>query len=417
MRIIHWTKEEVEYLKENLNIKSFEEMSIFLGRTVGAIKRKRYLMNICIYLDEDEIQKIKKDIIEKYVDFALKINRLPGQKDFIEQRKNDLTFPTYDKVVKYFGSLFEIYKVSGLEENFPKASYNFDYWYSLLGEYSNKSGIYKITNILNKKIYIGQTINLYRRLTHGYIQRLPNGTCHSKLLQRDWNIYGKDYFNFEIQELCIKDELKEKEDYWIKYYKSYDNRYGYNIKDFGVESNKAQKSPEFIKKLSESMIGEGNPMFGKTHTPEVRKIISENSKAKVYQFSLDGTFLAEYASTIDAERITGIHKNIICQSKIGNVGVGRTGFVWVGEYDYLNSDIQEIIKDRINKHNAKRRKVIQLDVNGNIIKEFSSFTDARNETGANNIYEAIKNGWKSGGYYWATSQDASFDLGRLKYNG
>lgn len=414
MKIIHWTKEEIEYLKENFNIKSFEEMSSFLGRTVNAIKRKRYLMNICIYLDEDEIQRIKEDVIEKYVAFALKMNRLPGQKDFIEQRKNDLTFPNYDKVIKYFGSLFEIYKLSGLEEKFPKALYNFDYWYSLLNEYSKKSGIYKITNVLNKKIYIGQAINLYRRLTHGYIQALPNGNCHSKLLQRDWDVYGKDYFNFEIQELCEKSELASKEDYWIKYYRSYNNTCGYNINAFGSESNKSQKSPEFLKKLSEDMTGKGNPMFGKTHTPEVRKIISERQKKKVYQFSLDGTFIAEYASAIDAENATGIRRYIICQSKIGHVGVGKNGFFWVGEYDYLNSDIKEIIKDRIGNHNAKRCRVVQLDINGNIIKEFNSITEARNETGAKNIFLAIKNGYKSGGYYWAKAQDTSFDPVKLK---
>ena len=280
-----------------------------------------------------------------------------------------------------------------------------------------KSGIYKITNVLNKKIYIGQSLDLYRRITHGYMQKLPNGNCHNKLLQRDWNIYGKDYFNFEIQELCEKNELASKEDYWIKYYKSYNNLYGYNINAFGSESNKSQKSPEFLKKLSEDMMGEKNPMFGKTHTSKTRKIISESRKEKVYQFSLDGTFIAEYASTIDAEKATGIHRNIICQSKIGNVGIGKNGFLWIGEYDYLNSDIQEIIKDRISRHNATRCRVVQLDINGNIINEFNSRTEAKNETGANNISEAIKNGWKSGGYYWAKAQDVSFDLGGLKQNG
>lgn len=88
--------------------------------------------------------------------------------------------------------------------------------------------IYKITNIINNKIYIGLTINtLDNRLTqHRY--EAKHGT--DRPLYRAMRKYGDKAFKAEIIDTANNlKELKEKEQYWIKYYNSYGaNGNGYN---------------------------------------------------------------------------------------------------------------------------------------------------------------------------------------------
>ena len=83
-------------------------------------------------------------------------------------------------------------------------------------------GIYKITNNINGKIYIGQSNNIQRRFsehqTKGSISRIPVDIAIQK--------YGKENFSFEVLEECSVEELNTKETEWITYFNSIEN--GYN---------------------------------------------------------------------------------------------------------------------------------------------------------------------------------------------
>lgn len=84
--------------------------------------------------------------------------------------------------------------------------------------------IYKITNIINNKVYIGQTVNT--------IKQRWNKHCHSNGCRSLYNAilkYGKENFNIEIIETLPIEELDEREIYWINYYKSNNKKFGYNI--------------------------------------------------------------------------------------------------------------------------------------------------------------------------------------------
>lgn len=83
-------------------------------------------------------------------------------------------------------------------------------------------GIYKITNLINGKIYIGKSINIKQRWDRH--KEIPNDNMliHKAMLK-----YGIDNFSFKILEECDECQLDEKEKYWINYYNTYLGE-GYN---------------------------------------------------------------------------------------------------------------------------------------------------------------------------------------------
>ena len=85
--------------------------------------------------------------------------------------------------------------------------------------YKNKLvGIYKITNIVNDKIYVGQSIAIKQRWSQhkAELRKNKHGNCH---LQKAWNKYGEEKFKFSVLEYLdtdiSKDFLTEREQYWI----------------------------------------------------------------------------------------------------------------------------------------------------------------------------------------------------------
>ena len=100
-------------------------------------------------------------------------------------------------------------------------------------------GIYKITNHVTGKSYIGQSEDIeYRFKEHKWHKQLSIG--------HDIDVYGEENFSFEVLEECSVDKLDEKEDYYILKYDTRNN--GYNIKRGGQhnigESNSNAKLTE-----------------------------------------------------------------------------------------------------------------------------------------------------------------------------
>lgn len=117
-------------------------------------------------------------------------------------------------------------------------------------------GIYKITNLINGKVYIGQAKNIYKRWAEH--KRARDNNC--PLLYKAIRKYGVDNFSFEIQEVCSQDELDQKEIYWIKYYNScvfFENGWGYNCNEGGAEGKGYIPSLETREKMSKIKLEEG----------------------------------------------------------------------------------------------------------------------------------------------------------------
>ena len=93
--------------------------------------------------------------------------------------------------------------------------------------------IYKITNTINGKVYIGQTIHSLKQRYQGHLSRAERGDKGH--LYPAMRKYGYNNFTCEIIEMIdetlpnAKDILNEREIYWINYYDSTNNKKGYNI--------------------------------------------------------------------------------------------------------------------------------------------------------------------------------------------
>lgn len=105
-------------------------------------------------------------------------------------------------------------------------------------------GIYKIENIINNKIYIGQSKNIFSRISqHRY--DLNNKIHGNKHLQKSWNKHGKENFIFNVICECFPEELDIKEKEYIIIFDSINN--GYNIKAGGAD---LEESIEYGKRLA-----------------------------------------------------------------------------------------------------------------------------------------------------------------------
>lgn len=78
----------------------------------------------------------------------------------------------------------------------------------------NQSGIYKISNAIDDRFYIGSAIDLKKRWAE-HISTLRNGTHRNRHLQRFVDKYGDDNLEFEIVELCNEDVILAREQYYI----------------------------------------------------------------------------------------------------------------------------------------------------------------------------------------------------------
>lgn len=96
----------------------------------------------------------------------------------------------------------------------------------------DKMGIYKITNIKTKECYVGQAVSIKDRWNEHVKCGLGIDTPANNKLYKSMQEFGLWNFSFEILEECPREQLNEKERYYIDLYQSY---------DFGYNSNKGVK--------------------------------------------------------------------------------------------------------------------------------------------------------------------------------
>lgn len=134
--------------------------------------------------------------------------------------------------------------------------------------------IYKVTNLLNGKIYVGQDSN-------NRDEYFGSGIWISRSIKK----YGRHNFKKEIIEVCSSlEELNNREIFWISNLNSTDPNIGYNVHVGGTGGDRYTNNPR-IDEIKENArlknLGKNNPFYGKSHKSESRKSISEKQKGKV----------------------------------------------------------------------------------------------------------------------------------------
>ena len=202
--------------------------------------------------------------------------------------------------------------------------------------YRKFRGIYTITNKINGKYYLGSSVNINSRW-HDHRKYLRGGYHHSIALQRAWDKYGEENFEFKIlRELPEDIDLLEVEQYYLDEWKCHYN------------------------------------------SSRVASTGGYNLCKPVVQYSLEGERLNEFESIKDAERCTGTNETSIihcCKKKIR-----KNGSPWKSAGGYLWSyKGEKPMKYYSRDYSSHEKQLNQYDLNSKLVATFKSVAEAARE--------------------------------------
>lgn len=289
--------------------------------------------------------------------------------------------------------------------------------------------IYKITNKLNNKIYIGQTVDFKKRMKE---HRYGRNIRQNMLIDRAYRKYGAENFEEEIiYEANTQSEADEIERKYINELSTLKPN-GYNVleggrEQFGAWNSKAIMAYDlkgtFLKEYKSSceLERESNGKYSsrairhscctKTHILKDILVkykdddieIKEYEKQKsgrcrrVVQYNDKFEKICTYESIQIASKMSNTHRTNIVQCCTGKQKTAN-GYVW-------RYDGDDVLKNNSNPFEIKRCSVIQLNDKKEIIAEYVSCSSAARKLNLptkayKNIYKALVRGQKAYGYYW-----------------
>lgn len=188
--------------------------------------------------------------------------------------------------------------------------------------------VYKITNKVTGKVYIGITNQgagaRYRH--HWYEARIGE----SAPIHRSMAKYGEENFTLEIIDFAdTYEELKEKEKYWIKQYNSMDRTKGYNLTEGGDGTFGRMHSEETKEKIRQKAIGRKASEDTKKKMSEAQKkysdvhrkhadIIRILNQKPIAVYDLEGNLIEEFDTTKQCAEKYGVSLTTIkyyCRSE------------------------------------------------------------------------------------------------------
>lgn len=143
-------------------------------------------------------------------------------------------------------------------------------------KYRKLSGIYQIRNIVNEKVYVGQTKQpFYKRFLH-HVWKLRNGNHNNQHLQKAFDLYSEEAFVFEVLEVVENPLLlDEKEKAYIDKARAYNACY--NISEGGQGAH-GVPMPEHVKQMLASLNKKLNT--GKHASSETKRKMSASKLGK-----------------------------------------------------------------------------------------------------------------------------------------
>ena len=231
------------------------------------------------------------------------------------------------------------------------------------------TGIYKITNIVTGKCYVGSTININKR----FIKHKTELKCnkhHSLKLQNSYNKHGVNSFVYETIEECSEDIIIVREQHYIDLYNSY--REGYNCAPKAGNRLGLKHSDESKRKMSKSQTGKKLSKETKEKLRNIRlgKKASKETKLKWSKQRTGNSFAKGFKHSDETRKK-------VSESKMGHKVSIET-----------KKKISESKKGQNSGRNSKNYNstpILQLDLNNNLIKEWKDLISTK-EAGINPEY-------------------------------
>jgi len=265
--------------------------------------------------------------------------------------------------------------------------------------------IYLITNLVNNKKYVGQTINdpLKRWTAHKSKTKSGSDFAINNALRK----YGVENFQFEVIDDTNEniDQLNESEIKWIAYYDTYDG-VGYNMTSGGdnyirseetrnkiSEALKGEKHHFYGKKFSDEtkekmrqatlgmkhteesikkMSGENHHNYGKTHSEEWKKKMSERMSGSNHP--LYGKPRSDETKEKLRQANLGKKHSDETKEKMRNLVISDETKLKISE-SLKGRIVSEETKEKL-RNNSLCKKVLELNITGVLIHEYKSITEA-----------------------------------------
>lgn len=249
---------------------------------------------------------------------------------------------------------------------------------------NNTSGVYAIINMLNNHKYVGSSKDIRKRL-YQHRCKLNNNTHHSVHLQRAFNKYGSDKFYVCILEVCqpVRDTLIFLEQKYL------DLNPEYNIAKIAYSPAQSTQSDSARKKRSVKLKGRKR---SKEFCENLSKARMNKFGKAVDQFDLEGNFIRTFVNTAQASRFCGDYttRGVAIQDCCKGKGKQAHGFQW--RWHSSNPvNIGEYISHSMDVINNSKRRICKYTMNGELIKEYESISDAARDMNRNNITSVCSN--------------------------
>lgn len=256
----------------------------------------------------------------------------------------------------------------------------------------NTYKVYKYTNIINGKIYIGQTMDTLemRAGANGYkYRKCPH--FYNAIKKYGW----ENFISEILADNLTREQANELEIEYIEKFNSQNPEVGYNISDGGNTNSVLRKKiyqysldGEYIREWES--LSDAIRFYGQSIAPATRmrsagyqwnyekvdKMTSNHNpntgiSKKVYQYSLDGDFIAEYSSISEAAKVNNKlnsfkHISQCCNNKRRSAIGFRWSFERVNKLPY-DDKVRFILKHKVAKINPKTNEIIE---------EFSTTSEA-----------------------------------------
>ncbi len=277
--------------------------------------------------------------------------------------------------------------------------------------------IYKVTNKVNGKVYIGQTMReIFIRWKEHVRYSSYDDLDYKSLLYYAIRKYGADSFSIEEIEECEDSKLDEREQYWIDFYHSCEDGYNINIGGQGTQKYKTEPIMNLwtqgytAKRIAEEL-GISRQVVTKRlkgNGVQLREILSRGNKAvakkrKVLRISKDGMETVLYNTMAEAAEANNLRTSALTM-----VCSGERNFAHGYRWQYYDGEDLPLFFEPFPVKDHCPKQVHQYTMDGKYMRTFRTMSEAARslgKSGVRTIKYACGGLSRSGyGYKWSLNK-------------